>query len=220
MLKVCKINKSFNGIEVLHDVSIDIEKSSIVGVTGPSGSGKSTLLRCIQKLEILDSGKIDCSNKVAFMFQDFQLFSHMTVLQNLTYAPTLKNVSKKDYYIDKANKILSDLGMKEKANEYPNRLSGGQRQRVALARSLMIDPDVLLCDEPTSGLDIATTTDVVTLLQNVNRHGVTLIVTSHNLDFLVQISDKIVLLKDGKIATEIDPKSFNDPVEYLRGYYN
>jgi polar amino acid transport system ATP-binding protein len=221
MLKICNISKSFNGIKVLADVSIDIESSSIVGLSGPSGSGKSTLLRCIQRLETPDYGTIDCNHRVGFMFQDFQLFPHMTVLQNLVYAPSLKGTAdKKKQCIDKAETILKNLGMEGKAMAYPRTLSGGQKQRAALARSLMIDPDVLLCDEPTSGLDIATITDVVTLLQGVNKLGVAIVIASHDLDFLTQISDRIVLLKDGKIVTEISPKQHRDPIGHLKNYYS
>jgi polar amino acid transport system ATP-binding protein len=220
MLKICNVSKSFNGIQVLADVSIEIEASSIVGLAGPSGSGKSTLLRCIQKLETPDHGTINCSHRVGFMFQDFQLFPHMTVLQNLVYAPSLKaSADKKKQCLAKAETILSNLGMAEKAAEYPRTLSGGQKQRAALARSLMIDPDVLLCDEPTSGLDIATITDVVTLLQGVNKLGVTIVIASHDLDFLTQISDNIVLLKAGRIVTAINPKQHNDPIGHLKNYY-
>ncbi|MDR1364961.1 MAG: ATP-binding cassette domain-containing protein [Holosporales bacterium] len=220
MLKICNVSKSFNGVKILDGVSIDVEAHSVVGLAGPSGSGKSTLLRCTQKLETPDGGAIEYDCKVGFMFQDFQLFPHMTVLQNLVYAPALKaGPDKRKQCIDKARSILKDLGMEGKALEYPRTLSGGQKQRAALARSLMIDPDALLCDEPTSGLDIATITDVVTLLQSVNKLGVTIVAASHDLDFLTQISDKIALLRGGKIVTEINPKQREDPIGYLKGYY-
>ncbi|MDR1034803.1 MAG: ATP-binding cassette domain-containing protein [Holosporales bacterium] len=219
MLKICNVRKSFNGVNVLDSVSLDIGSSSIVGLAGASGGGKSTLLRCIQGLEVPDSGTIDYDCRIGFVFQDFQLFPHMTVLQNLVYAPALKAGIDKKQCIAKAQAILEDLGIGEKAAEYPRILSGGQKQRVALARSLMIDPDVLLCDEPTSGLDVATTEDVAALLERVNRLGVTIVIASHDLDFLAQISDRIVLLNRGKIVIEINPKDHSDAVEHLKSHY-
>jgi polar amino acid transport system ATP-binding protein len=222
VLKVCDVTKSFCGArKILDGVSIDIPESHIFGLAGPSGSGKSTLLRCIQGLETPDSGTIVCNRKVSFMFQDFQLFSHMTVLKNVIYAPTLKaSPEEKERCVAKAHEILRNLGIEDKILEYPGTLSGGQKQRVALARSLMIDPNVLLCDEPTSGLDVATITDVVSLLRKVNdQFGVTIVIASHDLYFLTQISDRIVLLRDGVIATEINPKQHDDPIEHLKKYY-
>jgi polar amino acid transport system ATP-binding protein len=140
MIEICNVRKLFNGVTVLDDINFSVEESSIVGLAGPSGSGKSTLLRCIQRLDFPDAGSIKCSGRVCFMFQDFQLFPHMTVLENLTYAPSLKN--KRVNHGNRANEILENLGILSKAHEYPRHLSGGQKQRVALARSLMIKPDI------------------------------------------------------------------------------
>jgi polar amino acid transport system ATP-binding protein len=154
------------------------------------------------------------------MFQDFQLFPHMTVLQNLTYAPDLKDRNKKEEHKNQAESILKNLGIGSKAGKYPVALSGGQKQRVALARSLITNPDILLCDEPTSGLDVSTTMDVVSLLKSVNEQfAVTMIIASHDLDFLTKISDRIVLLKNGTIAVDVDPRQCDDPVNYLKKYY-
>ncbi|MDR1289298.1 MAG: ATP-binding cassette domain-containing protein [Holosporales bacterium] len=220
MLKICDICKSFNGIEVLNNVSLDIEESSILGLAGSSGSGKSTLLRCIQGLEIPDHGTINYDRKIGFMFQDFNLFPHMTVLQNLVYAPSLRaTADEKKRYIDKARDMLKDLGIAGKESTYPGTLSGGQKQRVALARSLMIDPEVLLCDEPTSGLDVATIEDVVGLLRKVNGLGVTIVVASHDLEFLAQICGRIVLLRQGKILLDIDPRDNPIAIENLKNSY-
>lgn len=202
---------------ILDHINVVIQKSSIVGLAGPSGSGKSTLLRCIQKLEQPDSGTIECSGSIGFMFQDFQLFPHMTVLQNLVYAPTLKDP--KTDHLQKAHDILQNLGIEQKIHAFPKYLSGGQKQRVALARSLMMNPEVLLCDEPTSGLDISTTLDVISLLESVRDMGVTMIIASHDLDFLTQIADRIVLLKLGKMVVDINPKQLDNPINYLKQYY-
>lgn len=217
MLNIYNANKIFNDVPVLEDINLHIKKSTIVGLAGSSGSGKSTLLRCIQNLEKLDSGVIESSGKCGFMFQDFQLFPHMTVMQNLVYAPKIKNKNK-DYDHD-AQRILENLGIAHKAHEYPGKLSGGQKQRVALARSLMMRPDIMLCDEPTSGLDVATTMDVVALLKSVRDMGTTMVIASHDLDFLTKISDRIVLLKAGKILVDVQLGEVEDPINYLKKYY-
>jgi polar amino acid transport system ATP-binding protein len=220
MLKVRDVCKVFNGAKILENIHLDVTKSSIFGIAGPSGSGKSTLLRCIQKLEQIDQGTIECNGRAGFMFQDFQLFPHMTVLQNLTYAPSLKDKSRKEDCKKRAEDILKSLGIASKASEYPNTLSGGQKQRVALARSLMTHPDILLCDEPTSGLDVSTTMDVVSLLKSINEQfDITILIASHDLDFLVEISDRIILLKDGTIVVNIDPKTQDAPIDFLKKYY-
>ncbi|MDR0677114.1 MAG: ATP-binding cassette domain-containing protein [Holosporaceae bacterium] len=202
MLKIHNLCKKFNSEKVLDNINLTIKKTEIIGLAGASGGGKSTLLRCIQGLEIPTSGTVECDGKIGFMFQDFQLFPHMTVLQNIIYSPTLKDREKN--YEEKAITMLNKLGIATKASEYPYNLSGGQKQRVALARSLMISPNVLLCDEPTSGLDVNATNDIVNLLKNVQESDITMIIASHNLEFLSKISDRIILLKNGKVAADID----------------
>jgi polar amino acid transport system ATP-binding protein len=217
MLRANNVCKKFNDSLVLNDINIAVEKGSIVGLAGPSGSGKTTLLRCMQNLETIDSGTIEYNGQTGFMFQDFQLFPHMTVLRNLVYAPALLNKTKS--HDAQAMSILANLGIADKAEVYPDKLSGGQKQRVALARSLMMHPELLLCDEPTSGLDVATTLDVVSLLESVRSMGVTMIIASHDLDFLTKIADRIVLLKNGKIIIDVAPKTLDDPIYYLKNYY-
>ena len=217
MLKITDICKKFEDLQILDHINLMVENSKIIGLAGPSGSGKTTLLRCIQRLETIDSGVIECTSVTGFMFQDFQLFPHMTVFENLMYAPTLQNKSKdnKQY----AAKLLQTLGISSKVKDYPHQLSGGEKQRVALARSLMMHPDLLLCDEPTSGLDVATTLDVVALLESVRRMGITMVIASHDLDFLTKVSDNIFLLKAGRIVVSIAPKTIEDPIYYLKKYY-
>jgi polar amino acid transport system ATP-binding protein len=218
MLKISGLSKSFTDTCILDNINLEVQSVKILGLAGPSGSGKSTLLRCIQKLEKPDRGTIECTCRVGFMFQDFQLFPHMTVLKNLVYAPVLKNRKNKKKHIDRAIQLLEKLGIDDKANKYPNTLSGGQKQRVALARSLMMNPDILLCDEPTSGLDVTTISDVAALLQNVNKLGLTIIVASHDLDFLVKISDRIILLKCGRIIADLLPNQHPNPAEVVQNY--
>ncbi len=217
MLKINNVCKTFGNMSILDDISFNIEKNTIVGLAGGSGSGKSTLLRCLQKLETIDSGHIEIAGKSAFMFQDFQLFPHMTILQNLIYAPKLRD--KTGSHIEKAISILTDLNVAHKSDQYPHNLSGGQKQRVALARSLMIHPDLLLCDEPTSGLDVATIADVISLLQSVMRMDVTMIIASHDLDFLTKIASRILVLQKGRIVADVDPSLLEDPITYLKQYY-
>ncbi len=218
MLKIHNVCKKFGDTEVLKNISLDIAPNKIIGLAGPSGSGKSTLLRCLQNLESIDSGVIECQEQRGFMFQDFQLFPHMTVLQNLIYAPALQEKTKN--ITEEALTFLETLGILDKKDVYPNNLSGGQKQRVALARSLMMHPQILLCDEPTSGLDVATILDIVSLLKSIKDMGVTMVIASHDLDFLTKIADQIILLKAGEIVLTVDPHSLKeDPIQYLKKYY-
>jgi polar amino acid transport system ATP-binding protein len=217
MLKILNVSKKFGSHIILKNINLNVEKSQIIGLAGPSGSGKSTLLRCIQKLETIDSGSIEYGGESGFMFQDFQLFPHMTVLQNLTYAPMLQDKTKD--YAELAMEMLDQLSVADKADFYPHKLSGGQKQRVALARSLMMHPQILLCDEPTSGLDVATISEVVALLESIRNMGVTMLIASHDLDFLTKISNRIALLKGGEIVIEIEPKSDQNTINYLKTYY-
>lgn len=217
MLYLDKVSKSFAGQPVLKAITLTVESAQVLGLAGSSGSGKSTLLRCIQGLEKPDTGSIETQVKTGFMFQDFQLFPHMTVLNNLIFAPSLHNNEKN--HLQSAQQLLTQLGIADKANCYPHQLSGGQKQRVALARSLMMSPNLLLCDEPTSGLDVATITDVVNLLKSVQQMGIAMIIASHDLDFLTRMADIIVLLKQGHIISRIDPRSVDNPIDYLQDRY-
>lgn len=217
MLRIENVTKHFSGSPVLHNINLQIAQTCIVGLAGPSGSGKSTLLRAIQGLETLDEGRIVFEGKRGFMFQDFQLFPHMTVLENLIYAPRLH-----DPHTDprpRAQDLLKALGIEDKASAYPHHLSGGQKQRVALSRSLMMNPQLLLCDEPTSGLDVATIEDVVGLLNQVHDMGVMMIIASHDLDFLTRMAGRIVLLKQGQVVCDVQTATLADPIHHLKPYY-
>lgn len=217
MLIINKLHKVFQENVILNGINLKISKGSIVGLAGPSGSGKSTLLRMIQGLDTIDEGEIVFKGSSGFMFQDFQLFPHMNVIQNIIYAPSLK--SPKHDYTKEAIKLLTKLGIESKADCFPNKLSGGQKQRVALARSLMMNPDLLLCDEPTSGLDVATIDEVVELLKSVCKNNMTMIIASHDLDFLSKIADRIIVLKNGYIAADIEPAKTKEPIPLLKKYY-
>lgn len=217
MLHINQVTKKFNEHWVLQQLNLHIQDKSIVGLTGPSGSGKSTLLRCIQQLEPLDSGSIQVNGQCGFMFQDFQLFPHMNVLHNLTYAPQLHDRSTAPE--DKALHLLHTLGLADKKNALPSQLSGGQKQRVALARSLMMNPDVLLCDEPTSGLDMSSTESVIELLRTVNNMGITLLIASHDLTFLKHIAQRFIVIKQGALVADFQNSAAIDPATCIQQYY-
>jgi polar amino acid transport system ATP-binding protein len=217
MLSIHALSKQFDLQPVLNEISFSVEEVGIIGLAGASGSGKSTLLRCIQKLDILDSGGIEFNGKSGFMFQDFQLFPHMSVLENLTYAVKIKN--KTMDCETEAFQLLKALGIFNKSKLYPHQLSGGQKQRVALARSLMMQPELLLCDEPTSGLDVATIEEVVALLNSVHKLGVMMIIASHDLDFLTKIAHRILVLRSGKIVADVKPNALENSIQYLKEYY-
>jgi len=216
MLNIANVDKHYAQNFILQNINVKVKKGSIVGLAGPSGSGKSTLLRCIQKLEKIDSGTIEYSGTSSLLFQDFQLFPHMTVLENLTYAPKIFN---KANYEQEAFILLEQLGLKSKAHHFPAKISGGQKQRVALARCLMMKPNILLCDEPTSGLDVATIDDVVQLLQSVHAMGVTMIIASHDLDFLSRIAQRIIVLKNGFKISDVEIGELSDPINNLKVLY-
>ena len=217
MIILNNVSKFFSSRSILSHISLHIPKGEILGIAGPSGGGKSTLLRCIQGLDSISEGNITLRGSCGFMFQDFQLFPHMTILENLTYACTFGN--KNHNSKERGIKILQDLNIEHKQKAYPSELSGGQKQRVALGRSLMKNPDILLCDEPTSGLDVATIDDVCDLLRSVQKNNMTLVIASHDLDFLTHIAHRIIVLNRGGLTTDIDPKTKENPVSFLKTCY-
>ena len=227
MIKVENLRKSFQGMEVLKDVSITINKGDVVCVIGPSGSGKSTFLRCLNMLEKPSSGKIIFDGedlaapkanlnlhrqKMGMVFQQFNLFPHMTVLENLTCAPMmLKKVSKEEAEA-KALDLLGRVGLADRANSYPNKLSGGQKQRVAIVRALCMDPDVMLFDEPTSALDPEMVGEVLDVMKTLAKKGLTMVVVTHEMGFAREVSNRVLFLDDGVIAEEGTPDEiFGNP---------
>ena len=227
MIKVENLRKSFQGMEVLKDVSITINKGDVVCVIGPSGSGKSTFLRCLNMLEKPSSGKIIFDGedlaapkanlnlhrqKMGMVFQQFNLFPHMTVLENLTCAPMmLKKVSKEEAEA-KALDLLGRVGLADRANSYPNKLSGGQKQRVAIVRALCMDPDVMLFDEPTSALDPEMVGEVLDVMKTLAKKGLTMVVVTHEMGFAREVSNHVLFLDDGVIAEEGTPDQiFGNP---------
>lgn len=219
MLEVNNLSKSYNDNLVLDNISFSIKKCDIVSVVGPSGSGKSTLLRCIDLLEksegeILFEGKKlykgEIGKKIGMVFQQFNLFPHLSVLDNIILAPTkLKLMAKKDA-TKKAYELLDTIDLKDKANSYPNELSGGQKQRVAIIRTLIIDPDIILFDEPTSALDPEMIGEVLELIKGIANTGKTMMIVSHEMGFVKNVSNRVLFLEDGKILFDGKTKDFFD----------
>lgn len=224
MIKVEHIVKEFNSLKAVNDVSLEIKKGEIVCLIGPSGSGKSTVLRCINGLEKPESGKIYVSgelfdendkenytrlkSKMGFVFQHFNLFPNMTVLENLTLAPINVMNKSKEEAIQIACKYLERVGLLDKKDVYPNKLSGGQKQRVAIARSLCMNPEIMLFDEPTSALDPEMVIEVLEVMQELAKEGMTMVVVTHEMGFARTVANRVVFLEEGKIVEETDSKEF------------
>ncbi len=227
MISVKNLEKNFQGMEVLKGVSVDINKGDVVCVIGPSGSGKSTFLRCLNMLEQPTGGQIifegdDLTDKkvnlnlhrqkMGMVFQQFNLFPHMSVLDNLTCAPImLKNVPK-DQAEAKARELLARVGLADRADSYPNQLSGGQKQRVAIVRALCMEPTVMLFDEPTSALDPEMVGEVLDVMKELAREGMTMVVVTHEMGFAREVSNRVLFLDEGVIMEEGSPEAiFGDP---------
>ena len=227
MIKVENLSKNFQGMEVLKDISVTINKGDVVCVIGPSGSGKSTFLRCLNMLEKPTSGKIIFDGedlaapkanlnlhrqKMGMVFQQFNLFPHMTVLENLTCAPMMLKKVPKEEAEAKALDLLGRVGLADRANSYPNKLSGGQKQRVAIVRALCMDPDVMLFDEPTSALDPEMVGEVLDVMKTLAKKGLTMVVVTHEMGFAREVSNRVLFLDDGVIAEEGTPDEiFGNP---------
>ncbi|MDR9793102.1 amino acid ABC transporter ATP-binding protein [Aeribacillus composti] len=227
MIQVKHLKKSFGNLEVLKDISVDIKEKEVVCVIGPSGSGKSTFLRCLNKLEDITAGQVivngqDITNpnldinkvrqEVGMVFQQFNLFPHKTVLENITLAPIkVKGVSEQEAN-EKALQLLKKVGLSEKASSYPSELSGGQKQRVAIARALAMNPKIMLFDEPTSALDPEMVGEVLTVMKELAAEGMTMVVVTHEIGFAKEVSDRVIFMDGGYIVEENIPSElFNNP---------
>ena len=235
---VDRVSKSFHGVEVLHEVSLTVRQGEVVVIAGRSGSGKSTLLRCIDHLETIDGGSIHaCGHFMGYrearggrrvelkdrevarqrrdlgmVFQSFNLFPHLTVLDNITVSPVrIMKVARGEAEAD-ARRLLDRVGLPDKADAYPGQLSGGQQQRVAIARALAMHPKVMLFDEPTSALDPEMISEVLDVMIDLSRGGMTMIVVTHEMGFARAAADRALLMHDGRIVEDAPPeKFFTDP---------
>ena len=220
MITVSNLCKSFGGLEVLKGVNVEIDKGDVICVIGPSGSGKSTVLRCLNLLDTPTSGsillegdeltdkKIDLNRhrqKMGMVFQQFNLFPHMTVLDNLTCAPIMLKKTPKAEAEKKAMELLARVGLADRADAWPNQLSGGQKQRVAIVRALCMEPDVMLFDEPTSALDPEMVGEVLDVMKELAKSGMTMVVVTHEMGFAREVASRVLFLDDGVIAEEGTP---------------
>lgn len=231
------IHKSFQELNVLQGIDLDVEEGEVIAVIGPSGSGKSTLLRCLNKLETINRGTIiidgellaDTSStgevvyapgdesrriacKMGMVFQQFNLFPHMTVLQNLIEAPVQVQKRDRAQVIEEAKILLGKVGLSEKADVYPRKLSGGQQQRVAIARALAMEPDIMLFDEPTSALDPEMVGEVLEVMKQLAAEGMTMVVVTHEMGFAREVADRVVFMDGGYIVEEGTPEEvFGNP---------
>ncbi|MED4054453.1 amino acid ABC transporter ATP-binding protein [Niallia taxi] len=229
MIRITQLNKSFGDLHVLKNIDMTVLESDVVCLIGSSGSGKSTLLRCLNFLEKKDNGSIiiegkevnpntdnlnKIREKVGMVFQNFNLFPHKTVLENIIEAPVMvKGVDKKKAIL-KAKQLLNKVDLEDKADVYPSKLSGGQKQRVAIARALAMEPDIMLFDEPTSALDPELVGEVLTTMKDLAEEGMTMVVVTHEMGFAKEVADKIVYMHDGKIVEHgTSEEFFNHPKE-------
>ncbi len=225
MIKVDHISKYFGPLKALNDVSLELHKGEIVVLIGPSGSGKSTLIRAINGLEKPEEGKIYIEDqlydpkskkyaaqrmKMGFVFQHFNLFPNKTVLENLTLAQIRVLKRSEVTASEIAMKYLKRVGLDDKASQYPNKLSGGQKQRVAIARSLCMNPEIMLFDEPTSALDPEMVEEVLEVMQDLGKEGMTMIIVTHEMGFARTVADRVIFLENGSIVEENTAEAFFD----------
>ena len=230
LLEINHLKKSFGDLHVLHDISLSVSEGEVVSIIGPSGSGKSTLLRCATMLETMNGGDLIYGGEAAvtagtyadketlnrlksfygLVFQNFNLFPHYSVLKNLIDAPIHVQKRDRETVIAEAKQLLDDVGLGEKADNYPCQLSGGQQQRVAIARALAMNPKMLFFDEPTSALDPELTTEVLKILRQLAEQKMTMVIVTHEIDFARAVSDRVIFMADGYIVEEGNPADVLD----------
>ena len=237
MINVENLSKNFGDLKVLKNISTTINKGEIISIIGPSGSGKSTFLRCINKLEEPTEGHIyidgmDLMDKktdinkirerVGMVFQHFNLFPNMTVLENLTLSPIMVKKESKEEAEKYALYLLEKVGLSDKANSYPNQLSGGQKQRIAIARALAMKPEVILFDEPTSALDPEMIKEVLDVMRDLAKEGMTMLIVTHEMGFARNVGNRILFMDNGEIIEDCSPKDFfeNPTNERIKDFLN
>ncbi|MCJ0893376.1 amino acid ABC transporter ATP-binding protein [Rhodococcus sp. ARC_M12] len=223
MISLKSVDKHFGDLHVLKDINLEVPAGQVVIVVGPSGSGKSTLCRTINRLEPIDSGAIEVDGDllpaegkalaalradVGMVFQSFNLFAHKTILQNVMLAPMKVRKQKKDEAEKSALALLERVGIANQADKYPAQLSGGQQQRVAIARSLAMNPKVMLFDEPTSALDPEMVTEVLDVMTSLAKEGMTMLVVTHEMGFARKAGDRVIFMADGAVVEDTDPETF------------
>ena len=235
LIQAIDVQKSFGNLSVLRGIDLNIYKGDVVVIIGPSGSGKSTFLRCLNLLEVPTGGSIHFENvditdkrvnidkhrqKMGMVFQQFNLFPHMTILKNMTIGPMkLKGMSKAEAE-EKAMKLLERVGLADRADAYPSQLSGGQKQRIAIVRALCMEPEVLLFDEPTSALDPEMVGEVLQVMKHLAKQKMTIVVVTHEMGFAKEVANRVIFIDEGIIQEENEPKEFfeNPKNERLQGF--
>nr|WP_320885149.1 amino acid ABC transporter ATP-binding protein [Dielma fastidiosa] len=221
LIQVKDLCKNFGDLQVLKGINEEIHKGEVVSIIGPSGSGKSTFLRCLNLLEIPTSGQVIFEGvdiaaknlnidkhrqKIGMVFQHFNVFPHLTVLENITITPTLEKGVSKEEATEMGMRLLKKVGLESKADEYPRKLSGGQKQRLAIVRAMAMEPDVMLFDEPTSALDPEMVKDVLEVIKDLADNGMTIVIVTHEMGFAREISDRVLFMDDGIIAEQGTPE--------------
>ncbi len=224
MIETKNLTKKFGSLTVFEDLNVTVKKGEVLVIIGPSGSGKSTFLRCLNHLEepnmgevFIEEEKLNVKNKkqmrntiekVGMVFQNFNLFPHMTVLQNVMEAPITVKHEAKEEVLKRSEEIVEKVGLKEKLESYPSKLSGGQKQRVAIARALAMRPDIMLFDEPTSALDPELVGEVLGVMKDLAKEGMTMVVVTHEMGFAKEVADRVIFMDGGKIIEEGTPEEF------------
>ena len=231
MINIKNLYKTFGKNEVLKGIDMTVNQGEVVAIIGPSGSGKSTLLRCMNLLETPTSGEVifkehsltsknteleKLRQQMGMVFQNFNLFPHKKVIDNIILAPSLLKKDKQSNLKDQAQELLDKVGLSDKADAYPSQLSGGQKQRVAIARALAMNPEVLLFDEPTSALDPEVVGDVLKVMKDLAKEGMTMVVVTHEMNFARDVSDKVVFMADGVIVESGTPAAIFDQQQHER----
>ena len=230
MIEATSLTKKFGDLTVFENMTVNVDKAEVLAIIGPSGSGKSTFLRCLNHLEEVNEGTIKIENelldyknknsirnitiKMGMVFQNFNLFPHKTVIENVMVAPlTVKN-EEKSLVLERAKKLLKKVGLEDKMDYYPAKLSGGQKQRVAIARALAMNPDIMLFDEPTSALDPELVGEVLNVMKDLANEGMTMVVVTHEMGFAREVADRVIFMDGGKIVEEDVPEAiFSNPKE-------
>ncbi|MFJ7978219.1 amino acid ABC transporter ATP-binding protein [Peribacillus sp. JNUCC 23] len=231
MISCNNVVKTFNKLEVLKGIDLDVAPGEVVVIIGPSGSGKSTFLRCMNCLEVADSGTITINGKIVeskesslnklrqdigMVFQQFNLFPHRTVIGNIMEAPVLLKKVTKDQAKKKGMELLKKVGLEDKVDEFPNRLSGGQKQRVAIARALAMEPKIMLFDEPTSALDPELVGEVLAVMKQLAKEGMTMVVVTHEMGFAKEVADRVIFMDGGYIVEQGSPEDIFDQPKHER----